>query len=167
MTRASLNCTKSLGRRVRHFGGRHRTSRSRVRCLEGAAPFWTSQRGTRHPDIDSGPLEAVFIRIRSQSCTDRSSSRGPLVAHPAALSPPPCATKSRPRALRAVLADPNALWWRPSVTGAARRSRRGLAPLVRITTPTPRDRWGGGHFQRTTRADRWGHFQRTTHDYTC
>jgi hypothetical protein len=30
----------------------------------------------------------VFIRIRGWSCTDRSSSRGPLHAHPAALRPP-------------------------------------------------------------------------------
>ena len=114
---------------VRHFGARNRISpRSRVRCLEGAAPFWASQRGTRHPDIDSRPLGAVFIRIWGESCTDRSSSRGPLVARPAALSPPHCATNLRARGARAVLADPNALLGWPNVTEAARLPGRGVEP---------------------------------------
>jgi len=109
---ASPSGANVVGRREPRFGGRHRTngtSRSRVRCLEGGAPFWASQRGTRHPDIDSRPLGAVFIRIRSQSCIDRQSWARPFLVRPAADRPPPCATKSRARGPRAVLADPNAL----------------------------------------------------------
>ena len=128
MRGASPSGANVAGTREPHFGGRHRTSRSRVRCLEGGAPFWATQRGTRHPDIDSRPLGAVFIRIWGESCTDRSSSRGPLVARPAALSPPRCATNSRARGPRAVLADPNALLGWPKVTEAARLPGRGVEP---------------------------------------
>ena len=46
------------------------------------------------------------------------------VVRPAALSPPACATNSRPRAPRAILADPDALLGWPKVAEAARRSRR-------------------------------------------
>ena len=125
---ASSSGTNAAGTREPRFGGRHRTFRSRVRSLEGGAPFWASQRGTRHPDIDSRPLGAVFVRIWGESCTDRSSSRGPLVARPAALSPPRCATNSRARGPRAVLADPNALLGWPKVAEAARLPGRGLGP---------------------------------------
>ena len=82
VARASQICTKPPGRRLRHFGGGERISCSRVRCLEGGAPFWASRRGTRHPDIGSRPLGAVFIRIRGRSCIDHSSSRVPRHAHP-------------------------------------------------------------------------------------
>ena len=34
--RASQICTRATGRRVRHFGGRHRISYSSIRCLRGA-----------------------------------------------------------------------------------------------------------------------------------
>ena len=37
---ASPSAANAAGTRESHFGGRHRTSRSRVRCLEGGAPFW-------------------------------------------------------------------------------------------------------------------------------
>ena len=42
---------------------------------------------TWRPDMHSGRVKAVFIRIRARSC-DRSSSRAPRHAHPAALRPP-------------------------------------------------------------------------------
>jgi hypothetical protein len=86
--RASRSGTRGAGRRDSHFGGRHRTSCYRVRCWRGGAPFWASRRGTRHPDIGFRPFGAVFIWIRGRSCIDRSSSRDPLHAPPAALCPP-------------------------------------------------------------------------------
>ena len=85
---ASPSGTRGAGRRESHFGGRHRTSRYRIRCLQGVHGSRGTRRGTRRPDIDSRPLGAVFIRIRSRSCIDRSSSRVPRHAHPAALCPP-------------------------------------------------------------------------------
>ena len=88
MRGASPSGTRGAGTRESHFGGRHRTFRYRIRCWRGGAPFWASWRGTWHPYIDSRPLGALFIRIRGWSCTDRSSSRGPLHALPAALRPP-------------------------------------------------------------------------------
>jgi len=129
--RASRSGTRGAGRRESHFGGRHRTSCYRVRCWRGGAPFWASRRGTRHPDIGSRPFGAVFIWIRGRSCIDRSSSRGPLHARPAALcrhrarSAP---TRSGARGPRAVLADAKCLWWRARLTAATRRPRRGLGP---------------------------------------
>ena len=128
MVRASQTCTNCPGTRFCHFGAAMEISRYKIRCLKGGTPFWATQRGTRHPDIDSRPLGAVFIRIWGESCTDRSSSRGPLVARPAALSPPRCATNSRARGQRAILADPNALLGWPKVTEAARLPGRGVEP---------------------------------------
>ena len=77
-----------VGRREPRFGGRHRTSRSRVRWLRGVHVSRGPRRGTWRPDMHSGRVKAVFIRIRARSCTDRSSSRAPRHAHPAALRPP-------------------------------------------------------------------------------
>ena len=50
------------------------------------------------------------------------------MVRPAALSPPPCATNSRARGPRAVLADPNCLLGWPKVTEAARLPGRGVEP---------------------------------------
>ena len=86
--RASRSGIRGLGRRESHFGGRHRTSCSRVRCWRGGAPFWALQRGTRHPDIGSRPLGAVFVRFRARSCIDLPPRRAFLVSRPAALCPP-------------------------------------------------------------------------------
>ena len=86
--RASRSGIRGPGRRESHFGGRHRTSCSRVRCWRGGAPFWALQRGTRHPDIGSRPIGAVFIRIRARSCIDLPPRQAFLVSHPAALCPP-------------------------------------------------------------------------------
>jgi hypothetical protein len=60
----------------------------RIRCLRGVHGSRGPRRGTWHPGIDSRPFGAVFIWIRGRSCIDRSSSRGPLHARPAALRPP-------------------------------------------------------------------------------
>ena len=81
------------GTREPRFGGRHRTSRSRVRCLRGVHGSRGSRRGTWRPDMHSGRVKAVFIRIRARSC-DRSSSRAPRHAHPAALRPPQSEARS-------------------------------------------------------------------------
>ena len=40
-------------------------------------------------------------------------------------------TRSRPWTLRAILTDPNGLWWRPRVRRAARLPGRGLKPQAR------------------------------------
>ena len=88
MPGASLSCVRGAGERESHFGGRHRTFRYRIRCLRGVRGSRGPRRGTWHPGIDSRPFGALFIRIRGRSCIDRSSSRGPLHARPAALRPP-------------------------------------------------------------------------------
>ena len=80
----------------------------------GGAPFWASRRGTRHPDIGSRPFGAVFIWIRGRSCIDRSSSRGPLHARPAALCPPQ--SEERSDQIRG--------------TGATRGPRRRKVPVM-------------------------------------
>ena len=85
---ASPSGTRGAGRRESHFGGRHRTSRYRIRCLRGVHGSRGTRRGTRRPDMHSGRVKAVFIRIRARSCIDRPSSRAPRHAHPAALRPP-------------------------------------------------------------------------------
>lgn len=75
--RASQICTRATGRRVRHFGGRHRISYSSIRCLRGACrpgphgevggvpipvlgwsrqPLYGSGRGRR-------PLQPAFQRV--------------------------------------------------------------------------------------------------------
>ena len=112
--RASRSGARGAGRRDSHFGGRHRTSCYRVRCWRGGAPFWASRRGTRHPDIGSRPFGAVFIWIRGRSCIDRSSSRGPLHARPAALCPPQ--SEERSDQIRG--------------TGATRGPRRRKVPVM-------------------------------------
>ena len=59
--------------------------------------------------------------------------------HPTALSPPRCATNSRARRSRAVLADPNGLLGWPKVTEAARRDDsafESLAAAFGISTAT-------------------------------
>jgi hypothetical protein len=85
---ASRSGTRGAGTRESHFGGRHRTFRYRIRRLRGVRGSGGPRRGTWRPDMLSRRVEAVFIRIRGWSCTDRSSSRGPLHALPAALRPP-------------------------------------------------------------------------------
>lgn len=112
--RASRSGTRGAVRRYSHFGGRHRTFRYRIRCWRGGAPFWASRRGTRHPDIGSRPFEAVSIRIRARSCIDRSCSRDPLHARPAALRPPQ--SEERSDQIRG--------------TGATRGPRRRKGPVM-------------------------------------
>ena len=85
---ASLSGANVAETRDPRFGGRHRTSRSRVRWLRGVHGSRGPRRGTWRPDMHSRRVKAVFIRIRARSCTDRSSSRAPRHAHPAALRPP-------------------------------------------------------------------------------
>ena len=91
---ASPSCVRGAGKREPHFEGRHRTSPSRVRCLRGVHGSRGPRRGTWRPDMHSGRVKAVFIRIRARSCTDRSSSRAPRHAHPAALRPPQSEARS-------------------------------------------------------------------------
>ena len=66
----------------RIFGGRHRTSATGFGAWRGGAPFWASRRGTRHPDIDSRPLGAVFIRIRGGRVPIARLAEAPLSRAP-------------------------------------------------------------------------------------
>ena len=52
---ASPPGTRGAERRESHFGGRHRTSRYRIRCPRGVHGSWGARRGTRRPDIGSRP----------------------------------------------------------------------------------------------------------------
>jgi len=65
--RASQICTRATGRRVRHFGGRHRISYSRIRWSVGPPPAWAPRRGRRGPDIRSRLVRAVLVPIRARS----------------------------------------------------------------------------------------------------
>ena len=77
---ASPSCVRGAGTRESHFGGRDRTSCSRIRCSEAQTRFGASERGTRSPDIDSRPLKAVFVWIQVQSCTIPPNCRAPFPA---------------------------------------------------------------------------------------
>ena len=48
---------------------------------------------------------------QTPTCIDHPPSPRPYLVRPTALSPPHHRTKSRARGARAVLADPNGLWW--------------------------------------------------------
>ena len=68
VARASQIRTKSLGRRVRHFGARNRISCYRIRWPEGPPSAWAPRRARRSLGIHSGLVEAGFVPIRARSC---------------------------------------------------------------------------------------------------
>ena len=68
VARASQIRTTPLGRRVRHFGARHRISCYRIRWPEAPPRAWAPRRARRSLGIDSGLVEAGFVPIRARSC---------------------------------------------------------------------------------------------------
>ena len=68
VARASQIRTKSLGRRVRHFGGRNRIFCYRIRWPESPPSAWAPRRARRSLGIDSEALGAGFVPIRARSC---------------------------------------------------------------------------------------------------
>jgi len=68
VARASQTRTKPLGRRVRHFGPRHRISCYRIRWPEAPPRAWAPRRARRSLGIDSEALGAGFVPIRARSC---------------------------------------------------------------------------------------------------
>jgi hypothetical protein len=72
----------------------------------------------------SGP--SLYGSGASRVPIDRLAEAPLFVARPEAVSAPPCATNSRARGARAVLADQNGLLGWPKVTEAARLPSRGI-----------------------------------------
>ena len=68
VARASRVCTKPPGRRVRHFGGRHRISCYRIRWPGEPLPVCAPRRPRRCLSIDSGLVQAGFAPIWPRSC---------------------------------------------------------------------------------------------------
>ena len=95
----------------------------------GACRFGAPRRGTRNLGIDSRLVTAVFIRIWTWSCIDRSSSRGPLLVHPAALCPPHHKSASATREERPASCGLYRVFLHPGV------DTRGRLPLSSTTSP--------------------------------
>ena len=68
---------KGAGRPFCQFGAATATSLGRIATRRGACRSRAPRRGTRDLDIDSRLVQAVFIRIRAQSCIDRPPSPPP------------------------------------------------------------------------------------------
>ena len=68
VARASQIRTTPLGRRVRHFGARHRISCYRIRWPEAPPRAWAPRRARRSLGIVSEALGAGFVPIRARSC---------------------------------------------------------------------------------------------------
>ena len=155
MRGASPSAANVAGAREPCFGGRHRAARSRVRCLRG---------GTRRPRPHGRRCARTICNLALSGASEHAPEASRVsIAH---LRREPCwrcdrgssgagrglaQTRSRPWRLRAILTDPNGLWWWPKVSGAARPPGRGLEPKARnlrvrnyflLTAPfaTPRGR---------------------------
>ena len=122
--RASQICTRATGRRVRHFGGRHRTSYSSIRCLRGAC---------RHgPHGEVGGVPIPVLGWSRQPLYGSGRGRRPL----------------QPAFQRGgTQPTPSGLYRGRARRGCLVGLGRGAAPLG-VCSASLRERWDQGRLQR-------------------